>query len=210
MLIILIYPCTDNYIHTDDMAAPAQQQYSAYVDPSNPDDVVLSVPINDYQFDEDDEGKADNYNYDIIEYNEKHNTHNNGNAVAVNVDANEQDDDDFNERPKVQPAGIGIPPPPKTNDKKAKPRRKSMNNGNHNNGNKRASLREREYDLLSQATDSVFSNESLQMNGVEHPPKQDNITNDFNDWLEQLPGSDEALLSKENNKDDNPWQGFQD
>ena len=210
------------YIYTDDMAAaPAQQQYNAYVDPSNPDDVVLSVPINDDEFNEEEEGKANDYNYDIAQKYEKYNGNNNGNNngnavavnVAVNVDANEPDDDDFNERPKVQPAGIGVVPP-KSNDKKAKPRKKNINPGNHNNGNKKTNLRQREYDLLSQGSDSVVSNESLLVNGTKPPTKPNNNNNngDFNDWLDQLPGSDDALLSNENDKvnEQNPWQGFQD
>eukprot|EP00486_Rosalina_sp_Unknown_P011826 CAMPEP_0201583572 /NCGR_PEP_ID=MMETSP0190_2-20130828/100012_1 /ASSEMBLY_ACC=CAM_ASM_000263 /TAXON_ID=37353 /ORGANISM="Rosalina sp." /LENGTH=493 /DNA_ID=CAMNT_0048025703 /DNA_START=23 /DNA_END=1504 /DNA_ORIENTATION=- len=208
-----------NYNKDSMAAAPAQQQqqYNAYVDPSNPDDIVLSLPINDNQFNED-EGKANDYNYDIAQkYDEAHNNNNsnnnNGNVVAVSINEHDdEDDDDFSERPKVQPAGIGIAPPPKANDKKSKPRRKNLNNDNHSNGNKKTHINEKEYDLLSQGSDSVFSNESPSpLNGSKAPKKQNN---DINDWFDQLPSSNDALLNDKMNgnvnNNPNPWQQFQD
>ena len=127
--------------------------------------------------------------------------------MAVSINNDDDDEDDFAERPRVQPAGIGIAPPPKSNDKKSKPKRKNINNGNNGNNG---------YDLLSQGSDSVFSNESLSPNidnnGTKSPPKKpnDNNNNDnINDWLNQLPSSsNEALLL--NGNQNNHQNLFQD
>merc|ERR550525_694586 len=134
----------------NDVAAPGPNgfngQYNAYIDPSNPDDVVLSVPMNDAEFGDDQKegvgnrnlnengylyGLADIYKKDddSKEKDDAPRVARAPSTVTVSVALNEDDDDDFAERPRVQPASIGmvgIAPPPKTH-KALKTRAKSKN-----------------------------------------------------------------------------------
>ena len=148
------------------MCAAANGYGHAYVDPGNPEDVVLSVPRNDEHFDEgdgDDEGKADGlYMYGIASHYEAHDKPDmhspQGQAVAVDVGDGDEDDD-FAERPKVQPAGIGIAAPPKSKRQQGKLKRKEKEK------------EEKEKDNLAQDNPwapSALSNESLLDNGNPH------------------------------------------
>ena len=205
-------------------------QYNAYVDPSNPDDIVLSVPINDNEFDQDegDEGKANNnnnnngYMYDIgQQYEQKHNNKdkNNGNHDVPNIVAvsivDEVDDDDFAERPKVQPAAIGIAPPPKQNGQNKKPKRRNIKSQD------KVKLNDKAYDFISQQ--SSISNESPspingnKINGNKQKKQQVYTSKDKEDddnpwYTNDLPTSDEALLSNvdKNVNHSNQWEQFQD
>eukprot|EP01084_Bolivina_argentea_P102418 183480_1 len=133
-----------------DVAAPASQ-YNAYVDPSNPDDIVLSVPINDNEFANDDEGKA-NANANGYMYDMGLNNNNNSGvlppgvkqadahspkeeapanaavpfAVPVAVGVEDDEEDDFAQRPKVR-AAVG--------NAKAQPQVQSAANDNNDNEN---------------------------------------------------------------------------
>eukprot|EP01084_Bolivina_argentea_P110956 198069_1 len=93
----------DNQKKDDYVAAPAASsaEYNAYIDPSNPDDIVLSVPINDNDFNNinnEDEGKTnDNYMYDIGQkYDAKHNP--NGHSVDIDNKNDENDKNDKNDK----------------------------------------------------------------------------------------------------------------
>lgn len=133
------------FVPGNDVVGPANGQYNAYIDPSNPGDIVLSVPIHDEEFgDEQKEGAANRnlnengYLYGLADmYKEEEHKEKDDefpsaarapSTVAVSVALNDDDDDDFAERPKVQPASIGaigIAPPPKTK-KAPKLKRKSI------------------------------------------------------------------------------------
>merc|ERR1712157_457662 len=91
------------------VALPSNQ-YNAYIDPDNPDDIVLSVPIDDDGFGDEIEGKmnangnGNGYMYGIGKnYDDNHGQKGKNIAVAVNL--NEDDDDaHFAQRPKVKAA----------------------------------------------------------------------------------------------------------
>merc|ERR1712130_862391 len=129
------------------IALPANQ-YNAYCDPSNPGDIVLSVPFDDNEFDgnvgDEEEGKFnanDNLygiampyaqNYDPPNAENKNVENNNvENKKPIAVFAGIEDDDDFEQRPKVKSAAIVLNKPPQ-NEKPAKlqKREKTM----HKNG----------------------------------------------------------------------------
>merc|ERR1712083_638566 len=84
-------------------AAMSNHQYNAYIDPDNPVDIVLSVPVNDDEFGHEVEGKVDEH------YNGNGNDQgiaqkqavNKGKNIAVAANLSDDDDDDFASRSKI-------------------------------------------------------------------------------------------------------------
>jgi len=116
------------------VALPSNQ-YNAYIDPDNPDDIVLSVPVDDDGFGDEIEGKmngdgnGNGYMYGIGKnYDDKHGQKGKNIAVAVNL--NEDDDDaHFAQRPKVKAAVLA-------SNKSPNPKSKRKGKGNVNGNSK--------------------------------------------------------------------------
>eukprot|EP00484_Ammonia_sp_Unknown_P028456 CAMPEP_0197034448 /NCGR_PEP_ID=MMETSP1384-20130603/12568_1 /TAXON_ID=29189 /ORGANISM="Ammonia sp." /LENGTH=445 /DNA_ID=CAMNT_0042464385 /DNA_START=18 /DNA_END=1355 /DNA_ORIENTATION=+ len=109
------------------IAAAAAADYNAYVDPANPDDIVISVPLNDAQFDQQEEGKMDDgdagYDEQMIHDFQHKQAKQKSVPVAVSVDVNDvvDEEDDFNQRRQSKyAASVSIAPPPKSKKAKAK------------------------------------------------------------------------------------------
>ena len=134
----------------DNAVQPGSGLYNAYMDPSNPGDILLSVPMNDEEFDDEQKEGVGNRNlnengylYGLADaYKEDDDAKEQDDgipsvakaastgavAVAVTLD-DDDDDDDFAERPRVQPASInaiGIAPPPKSKKAPKNVKRKSV------------------------------------------------------------------------------------
>ena len=110
-------------------------QYNAYIDPDNPDDIVLSVPMNDNEFADEIEGKMDanvngnGYMYGIGQkYDDKHGQKGKDIAVAVNLNDDDDDDDDYVQQVNMKTATIVINPPLKSSKSPKLKRKKSSKN----------------------------------------------------------------------------------
>eukprot|EP00485_Elphidium_margaritaceum_P019861 CAMPEP_0202726448 /NCGR_PEP_ID=MMETSP1385-20130828/184618_1 /ASSEMBLY_ACC=CAM_ASM_000861 /TAXON_ID=933848 /ORGANISM="Elphidium margaritaceum" /LENGTH=474 /DNA_ID=CAMNT_0049392669 /DNA_START=33 /DNA_END=1454 /DNA_ORIENTATION=- len=168
-----------------------RNKYDAYIDPSNPDDIVLSVPINDDTFDQNNEGKANEvgngYMYGIgdasseykppvpvpvaVEINDDEDD--DGGAAAEAAEQKQKDEEQSNESIPIQPL-----PKPKDDKKKT---RVLNNNNNNNNDNSNPFL-----DELS----NVFVDES------------DVTSNPFLD-VEKKPNSNDGTSSKQQKEEEN-------
>merc|ERR1712228_149156 len=163
-------------------AAKPAFQYNAYIDPDNPDDIVLSVPMDDNEFDDEDEGKVNTnngnghgYMYGMAQkYDDKHGNKGKNIAVAVNL-SDDDDNDDFAQRPKV----IKINHPSAQN-------KSSKNMNNEVNG---------DYDLLS----TVLS---------ETPSQVANLIGSKDIWQDNKADKSSDALLNGNYKQE--WQTFAD